>query len=128
MNAILAGTSRKKSIYILKNYSMGIERRSIKPSHTDKRREDKNETENTETAGTNPFYVEKLIGKGLCVLAGPPKTGKSWLVLWLAHCVSLGLPIWQFKRQKSEVLYVSLEDPRQRIQKRLAEVTGGDTG
>jgi hypothetical protein len=74
------------------------------------------------------YLVEKLIGKGLYILAGPPKTGKSWLVLWLAHCVSLGLPVWQFKTQKCEVLYVSLEDPRQRIQKRLAEVTGGDTG
>ena len=33
------------------------------------------------------FLIEKLIGKGVYILAGASKIGKSWLVLWLADCV-----------------------------------------
>ena len=45
----------------------------------------------------NPELIEGLLGKGLYLLAGASKIGKSWLVLWLAHCVSLGLPVWELK-------------------------------
>lgn len=55
------------------------------------------------------YLIEKLMGKGLYILAGPPKVGKSWLVLWMAHCISLGLPLWQLQTTQSGVLYVSLE-------------------
>ena len=76
----------------------------------------------------NPELIEGLLGKGLYLLAGASKIGKSWLVLWLAHCVSLGLPVWGLKTRQCGVLYLSLEDTDQRLQRRLVEVTGGETG
>ena len=72
------------------------------------------------------WLIEKLLGKGVYILAGASKIGKSWLVLWLADRVSKGEPVWDFKTQQSGVLYVSLEDTAQRIQRRLSEVTGGE--
>lgn len=76
----------------------------------------------------NPELIEGLLGKGLYLLAGASKIGKSWLVLWLAHCVSLGLPVWGLKTRQCGVLYLSLEDTDQRLQRRLVEVTGGEIG
>ena len=72
------------------------------------------------------WLIEKLLGKGVYLLAGASKIGKSWLVLWLADRVSKGEKVWDFKTEQCEVLYVSLEDTEQRIQQRLGEVTGGE--
>lgn len=72
--------------------------------------------------------VEKFLGKGLCLMSGSPKIGKSWLALFLAHKVSLGEPLWEFKTTQSEVVYISLEDTEERIQARLAKISGGETG
>ena len=74
------------------------------------------------------MLIERLIGRGVYLIAGAPKIGKSWLMLWLAHCVSTGTKVWDFPTQQSDVLYISLEDPRQRIQSRVAEITRGETG
>ena len=65
------------------------------------------------------FIVDGLIPYGLCVLAGPSKCGKSWLMLWLCMHVSQGLPIWERKTQKCDVLYLCLEDTYARIQRRM---------
>ena len=54
--------------------------------------------------------IEGMLAPGLYILAGASKIGKSWLVLQIAHCVSMGLPLWERKVQKSEVLYLALED------------------
>ena len=56
------------------------------------------------------FVVEKFISQGVHFLAGHPKSGKSWLSLWLALCVSNGNDLWGFKTNKSKVLYFCLED------------------
>ena len=74
------------------------------------------------------WLIEKLLGKGVYILAGASKIGKSWLVLWLADRVSKGELVWDFKTQPCEVLYVSLEDTAQRMQQRLSEVTEGEAG
>ena len=84
-----------------------------------------NELMDTEFPPTG-FLIEKLLGKGVYILAGASKIGKSWLVLWLADRVSKGERVWDFKTAQCEVLYVSLEDTAQRIQQRLSEVTGGE--
>ena len=57
------------------------------------------------------MLIERLIGRGVYLIAGAPKIGKSWLMLWLAHCVSTGTKVWDFPTQQSDVLYISLEDP-----------------
>ncbi len=72
--------------------------------------------------------IEGMLAPGLYILAGASKIGKSWLVLQIAHCVSMGLPIWERKVQKSEVLYLALEDTERRIQSRLMRICGGETG
>ena len=41
-----------------------------------------------------PFIVDGLIPRGLHLLAGSPKIGKSWLVLWLCLRVAEGEPMW----------------------------------
>ena len=61
------------------------------------------------------WLVEKILGKGVYILAGASKIGKSWLVLWLADRVSKGEKVWDFKTEQNGVLYVSLEDTAQRI-------------
>ena len=40
------------------------------------------------------FVVDTLVSQGLHILAGSPKVGKSWLVLWLAVTVAKGEPVW----------------------------------
>lgn len=74
------------------------------------------------------YVVEKLFTKGLHILAGPSKAGKSWLALWMAHRISTGQPIWGFPTHQGTVLYMCLEDPLDRVQRRLVDVTGGETG
>lgn len=72
--------------------------------------------------------VNGLMGQGIYILAGAPKVGKSWLVLWLANLVSKGEPVWGLKTEKCGVLYISLEDTFQRMQQRLNDVSGGSPG
>ena len=72
--------------------------------------------------------IEGMLAPGLYILAGASKIGKSWLVLQIAHCVSMGLPLWERKVRKSEVLYLALEDTERRIQNRLMRICGGETG
>ena len=72
--------------------------------------------------------IDGFIGRGVYLLAGSPKIGKSWLVLWLAHRICLGEDVWEFKSRQCDVLYISLEDPERRIQSRVAEITRGETG
>lgn len=72
--------------------------------------------------------IDGLIGQGIYILAGAPKVGKSWMVLWLADQISKGEPVWGMKTEKCGVLYISLEDTYQRMQKRLNDVSGGNPG
>ena len=69
------------------------------------------------------FIVENLLPQGLHLLAGAPKTGKSWLALWLCLQVAQGEPLWNFATKSCEVLYLCLEDSFQRIQSRLLDLT-----
>ena len=73
-----------------------------------------------------PFLVDDLLAPGLYILAGAPKVGKSWLALWLCTRIASGKPVWKFTTQRSTVLYLCLEDNRQRIQNRLSEMVGGE--
>lgn len=78
----------------------------------------------------DPQYelIEGMLAPGLYILAGASKIGKSWLVLQIAHCVSMGLSLWGRKVQKSEVLYLALEDTERRLQSRLMRICSGETG
>ena len=69
------------------------------------------------------FVVSGLLSKGLHILAGSPKVGKSWLALWLAVTVAKGEPVWGMNTQQGITLYLCLEDSVLRIQNRLFEIT-----
>ena len=77
---------------------------------------------------TGGFLVERLLGRGLYLLVGASKIGKSWMVLGMADSISKGEPLWGLRTRQTEVLYVSLEDTLSRIQQRLNLVTDGEPG
>lgn len=72
--------------------------------------------------------IEGMLAPGLYILAGASKIGKSWLVLQIAHHISMGIPLWNRKTIKSDVLYLSLEDTLRRIQARLLRICDGESG
>lgn len=69
------------------------------------------------------MIVHKLLPQGLHILAGAPKTGKSWLTLWLCLQISKGEPVWELPTEKGTVLYLCLEDSYGRIQERMLDLT-----
>lgn len=74
------------------------------------------------------FLVERLLPKGLSILAGPSKCGKSWLALFLAHSIALGEPVWGRCTVQGDVLYLALEDTAERLQGRLHTITDKPAG
>jgi len=84
-------------------------------------------TEATELIGKTfeetRWAVEGLLPEGLSVLAGPPKLGKSWLVLLVALAVASGSQACgRFGCPQGEVLYLALEDTPRRMQNRLRKI------
>ena len=91
-----------------------------------------------------PFTMADLIGKefkpiqwtipsflpeGLTILSGPPKIGKSWLVMDLGIAVSSGgHALGHFKAEQGAVLLLSLEDNERRLQSRLSIRLKNDPG
>ena len=69
------------------------------------------------------FCVETLLPQGLCILAGAPKLGKSWLVLDLCLHIAKGEPVWNLPTTQGTTLYLCLEDSPRRIQERLNYLT-----
>lgn len=55
---------------------------------------------------------------GLTFLGGRPKIGKSWLLLQIAHAVSVGGMIFDQRVEQGEVLYLAFEDNPKRLQSR----------
>lgn len=66
------------------------------------------------------WAVDQLVPEGLSVLASPPKTGKSFLVLQMALAVASGSPFLGFRTTKGPVLYCALEDSLSRLSKRIS--------
>lgn len=69
------------------------------------------------------FIVDGILPTGLHLFCGASKVGKSWLMLDLAIKVSKGEEMWNLQTKKADVLYFSLEDTYQRLQKRLQVLT-----
>ena len=69
-----------------------------------------------------PIYyaVDGLIPEGLTILAAPPKSGKSWMVLDMCLKVAAGEDFLGFKTHTSDVLYLALEDGDNFEQERLS--------
>lgn len=73
------------------------------------------------------FVIENFLSFCTTILAAAPKIGKSWLVLLLAICVSLGKPFLGFPTHKHGVLYLALEDSLSRLKERVIKVLDGET-
>ena len=66
-----------------------------------------------------PGYIQP----GLSIIAGKPKTGKSWLSLGLAVAVATGgLALGSVPVKQGSVLYLALEDNERRLQQRLRQM------
>ncbi len=65
------------------------------------------------------FAVDGLFSNGLQLLAGAPKSGKSWLAVTVAK----GEDVWGNQVQQGTTLYLCFEDSRLRIQNRLFDIT-----
>ena len=66
--------------------------------------------------------VDGLIPLGLTILAGAPKSGKSWMMLDIALAVSSGRPFFGKETEQCGVLYCALEDTEERLQARLLDL------
>lgn len=69
------------------------------------------------------FAVRDFLTQGLAILAGAPKTGKSFFALWLCLCVAKGENVWNYETQQGIVLYLCLEDNAIRLQNRILTIT-----
>lgn len=72
------------------------------------------------------LIIPDLLPAGLALFAGPSKAGKSWLTLWLCLQVAQGKPMWGREIEPHTVLYLSLEDTFNRLQKRLLQLVGSE--
>lgn len=73
------------------------------------------------------LVVPGLIPKGLTILAGKPKIGKSWAVLGLAHALATGGKAFgEIPCNKITVLYAALEDTPARIKDRMETLFGNE--
>lgn len=68
------------------------------------------------------FLVQDLLPMGLTIVGGQSKIGKSWLMLDLALHVATGEPLWGLTVRESDVLYLALEDTKNRLQSRLYQL------
>lgn len=71
------------------------------------------------------YAVQDMIPEGETVIAAPPKTGKSWLMLDMCLKVAEGKKFLGFETKKSDTLYLALEDGDSFEQERLNIVLGG---
>jgi AAA domain len=72
------------------------------------------------------YAVPGLIPEGSVLLVGPPKIGKSWLVLTIALAAASGGKALGLEIPKRPVLYLALEDGDRRLQDRCRRLLAGD--
>lgn len=68
------------------------------------------------------FVVNNLLPRGLNIVAGKRKEGKSWLMLDLCFSVAEGEKFLDHPTEQGTVLYLDLEDPESRLIQRAREI------
>ena len=71
-----------------------------------------------------PPLIDGLLPTGTYFVAGAPKVGKSFFVAQVAYHVSTGTPLWEHPVRQGGVLYLALEDDKQRLQERMSRMFG----
>jgi hypothetical protein len=72
------------------------------------------------------YAVPGLVPEGSVLLVGPPKIGKSWLVLTIALAAASGGKALGLDIPKRPTLYLALEDGDRRLQDRCRRLLGAD--
>lgn len=73
------------------------------------------------------WIIRDLLPQGLCILAGAPKVGKSWLAQQLGLSVAVGgMACDTFQCNTGQVLHLALEDTSARIQSRMLLLLRGE--
>jgi RecA-family ATPase len=72
------------------------------------------------------YAVPEVIPEGSVLLVGPPKIGKSWLVLSIALAAAGGGKALGIEIPKRPVLYLALEDGDRRLQDRCRRLLAGE--
>lgn len=73
------------------------------------------------------YAIPGLLSEGLGLLAGKPKSGKSWMSLNLGVALATGgVVMGKFPVSEADVLYLALEDSPRRIRDRLKVILGED--
>jgi hypothetical protein len=72
------------------------------------------------------YAVPGLVPEGSVLLVGPPKSGKSWLVLTIALAAASGGRALGIEVPKRPVLYLALEDGDRRLQDRCRRLLADD--
>ena len=68
------------------------------------------------------FVVKNLFPRGLNIVAGKRKEGKSWLILDMCFSVAAGEKFFDHDTEQGTVLYLDLEDPETRLIQRAHEI------
>lgn len=70
------------------------------------------------------WAIRDLVPEGVTILAGAPKSGKSFLVLQWAFAIATGCALWNDRPPEIQgrALYLALEDKHQRMQRRLQKL------
>ena len=84
-----------------------------------------NELLDTVYTGKEPI-IDGLLYRDTYLFTGSPKVGKSFFMTQLAYHVSTGTPRWGYPVRKGKVLYLALEDSKERLQSRLHRMFGED--
>ncbi|HEY5002964.1 MAG TPA: bifunctional DNA primase/polymerase, partial [Ktedonobacteraceae bacterium] len=80
----------------------------------------------SEEQSSSPWAIPGLLPEGVSLLAGKPKMGKSWLALSLAISVAHGgNALGTLPTNQGAVLYLGLEDNKQRICARVGTLAQG---
>lgn len=75
------------------------------------------------------YAVEGYIAEGLSLLAGKPKIGKSWMALDFAMAIAKGdVALGSIPCKQGNVLYCALEDNKRRLQRRMRQRYGHESG
>jgi AAA domain len=73
------------------------------------------------------YAVPGLVAEGLNLLVGSPKLGKSWFAMNVAAAVAYGgIALDRVRVERGEALYLALEDPPRRLQRRLSLLLAGE--
>ena len=71
------------------------------------------------------YAVDGYLAEGVTLLAGKPKTGKSWMALDFAMAVATGgVALGSVTCRRDPVLYCALEDNHRRLQRRMRQLYG----